>query len=44
VLQVGRVVPQGGTARGFISAIGWTAPDKLGDKVAGLLESGSPLP
>ncbi|WP_176722281.1 TIGR02270 family protein [Candidatus Thiosymbion oneisti] len=31
------------TARGFISALGWTAPDKLGGKVAGLLESDSPL-
>jgi len=31
------------TARGFVSAIGWTAPDKLRGKVAGLLESPSPL-
>jgi len=31
------------TARGFVSAIGWTAPDKLHGKVAGLLESQSPL-
>ncbi len=31
------------TARGLVSAIGWTAPDKLGGKVVGLLESQSPL-
>ena len=31
------------TARGFTSALGWTARDKLGGKVAGLLESNSPL-
>ncbi len=31
------------TARGFVSAVGWTAPDKLRGKVAGLLEAGSPL-
>jgi len=31
------------TARGFIFAIGWTAPDKLSGKVGELLESQSPL-
>jgi len=31
------------TARGFVSAIGWTPPDRLRSKVAGLLELDSPL-
>jgi len=31
------------TVRGFISALGWTVPDKLGGKVAGLLASSSLL-
>jgi len=30
-------------ARGFVSTLGWTAPDKLRGKIAELLESNSPL-